>query len=98
GYFGGWIDDALMRLTEVFQTVPSVLLVIVLVAIFQPAILTIVIAIAAASWPPVARIVRAEFLSLRQREFVQSCVVVGMSELRIITTQILPNCIASVLV
>ena len=98
GYFRGWIDDALMRLTEVFQTVPNFILVIVLVAIFKPSIGKIVLAIGVVSWPPIARLVRAQFLSLREREFVQSCVVVGMSEARIIWTQILPNCLAPVIV
>jgi peptide/nickel transport system permease protein len=98
GYFRGWIDDALMRLTEVFQTVPNFIFVIVLVAIFKPSIGKIVLAIGVVSWPPIARLVRAQFLSLREREFVQSCVVVGMSEARIIWTQILPNCLAPVIV
>jgi peptide/nickel transport system permease protein len=98
GYFRGWIDDALMRLTEVFQTVPNFILVIVLVAIFKPSIGKIVLAIGVVSWPPIARLVRAQFLSLREQEFVQSCVVVGMSEARIIWTQILPNCLAPVIV
>jgi peptide/nickel transport system permease protein len=98
GYFRGWIDDALMRLTEVFQTVPNFILVIVLVAIFKPSIGKIVLAIGVVSWPPIARLVRAQFLSLRGQEFVQSCVVVGMSEARIIWTQILPNCLAPVIV
>jgi len=98
GYFGGRIDDALMRFTEVFQIMPNILLVIVLVAVFQPTLPTVVAAIAAASWPPVARIVRAEFMTLREREFVQSCIVIGMSEPRIIVTQILPNCLPPVIV
>jgi peptide/nickel transport system permease protein len=98
GYFRGWIDDALMRLTEVFQTVPNFIFVIVLVAIFKPSIGKIVLAIGVVSWPPIARLVRAQFLSLRGQEFVQSCVVVGMSEARIIWTQILPNCLAPVIV
>ena len=98
GYFRGWIDDVLMRFTEVFQTIPNFIFVIVLVAIFNPAIETIVVTIGIVSWPPIARLVRAEFLSLREREFVQSCVVIGMSEPRIIVTQILPNCLAPVIV
>jgi peptide/nickel transport system permease protein len=98
GYFGGWVDDLLMRITEVFQTMPHFIFVVVLVAIFQPAAATIVLAIAAVAWPGIARLLRAEFLSLRSREFVQSCIVVGMGELRIIFTQILPNCMAPVIV
>jgi peptide/nickel transport system permease protein len=98
GYFRGWADDALMRFTEVFQTIPNFIFVIVLVAIFKPSIRTIVLAIAIVSWPPIARLVRAEFLTLRQREFVQACIVLGMSESRIIWRQILPNCLAPVIV
>jgi peptide/nickel transport system permease protein len=98
GYFSGWIDDALMRLTEVFQTIPNFIFVIVLVTIFKPAIRTIVLAIAIVSWPPIARLVRAEFLTLRRREFVQACIVLGMTESRIIWRQILPNCLAPVVV
>ena len=98
GYFRGWIDDVLMRITETFQTIPNFIFAIVLVAIFKPTIETIVLTIGIVSWPPIARLVRAEFLSLREREFVQSCVVIGMSEPRIIMTQILPNCMAPVVV
>lgn len=98
GYFRGLLDDVLMRLTEVFQTVPNFLFVIVLVSIFQPSVVTISIAIGVVSWPPVARLVRGQFLTLRQRAFVESCVVIGMSTPRIIFTQILPNCIAPVVV
>jgi peptide/nickel transport system permease protein len=98
GYFRGWVDDLLMRVTEVFQTIPNFIFVIVLVAIFKPSIRTIVFAIAIVSWPPIARLVRAEFLTLRQREYVQACIVLGMSESRIIWRQVLPNCLAPVIV
>ncbi|HEU0070259.1 MAG TPA: ABC transporter permease [Alphaproteobacteria bacterium] len=98
GYFRGWIDDVLMRITEIFQTVPTFLLAVVLVAIFKPSMLTIVLAISAVTWPSIARLVRAEFLSLREREFVQSCVVIGMGETRIIFRQILPNCLPPIIV
>jgi peptide/nickel transport system permease protein len=98
GYFRGWIDDALMRVTELFQTIPNFLLAVVLVALFRASIVTIVLAISAVSWPAIARLVRGQFLSLREREFVQSCVVVGMGETRIIVTQILPNCLAPIVV
>jgi peptide/nickel transport system permease protein len=98
GYFRGWTDDVLMRITETFQTIPNFIFAIVLVAIFKPTIETIALTIGIVSWPPIARLVRAEFLSLREREFVQSCVVIGMSEPRIIVTQILPNCMAPVVV
>src|SRR3546814_16495046 len=70
GFYGGWVDDVLMRFTEFFQAIPQFAMAIVLVAIFKPSIYSIVGAIAVVSWPPVARLVRGEFLSLKQREFV----------------------------
>jgi len=84
GYFGGWIDATLMRFTELFQAIPSFALAIVLVAIFEPSVQSIVAAIAVVSWPPVARVVRAEFLSLRSREFVQAAEVLGRSRVSIV--------------
>jgi peptide/nickel transport system permease protein len=98
GYFGGLIDDMLSRITEVFQTIPHFVFVIVLVAVFQPSVATIIVAIAVVSWPPVARLVRGQFLTLRQRAFVESCILIGMNAPRIIFTQILPNCMAPVMV
>jgi peptide/nickel transport system permease protein len=98
GYFRGWVDDVLMRVTELFQTIPSFLLAIVLVALFKASLATIILAISAVSWPAIARLVRGQFLALREREFVQSCVVAGMGEARIIVTQILPNCLAPIVV
>lgn len=98
GYFGGWVDAALMRFTELFQAVPSFALAIVLVAIFQPSAGSIVTAIAVVSWPPVARLVRGEFLTLRQRDFVQAALLAGQSTPRIILTQILPNAMSPIIV
>lgn len=72
GYCGGRIDDALMRFTEFFQTIPQLAMAVVIVAIFNPTIYSIVAAISVVSWPPVARLVRGEFLTLKQREFVQA--------------------------
>jgi peptide/nickel transport system permease protein len=98
GFYGGWVNDVLMRITEMFQTMPQFILAVVLVAIFTPSVGAIVTALALVSWPPVARLVRAEFLSLREREFVQSCYAIGMSQRAIILTQILPNCLTPVIV
>ncbi len=98
GYFGGWVDDALMRFTEFFQTVPSFALAIVLVAIFQPSIESIIAAIAIVSWPPVARLVRGEVLSLRSREYVEAAILSGQSNLTIILRQVLPNTISPIIV
>ncbi|HEU0220746.1 MAG TPA: ABC transporter permease [Paracoccaceae bacterium] len=98
GYFGGWVDDALMRLTELFQSVPSFALAIVLVAIFQPHIVSIVIAIAVVSWPPVARLLRGEVMALRSREFVEAAVLSGQTSRTIILRQILPNTLSPIVV
>ncbi|AOY92137.1 ABC transporter permease [Cupriavidus sp. USMAA2-4] len=98
GYFGGWVDAALMRFTELFQAVPSFALALVLVAIFEPSIASIVTAIAVVSWPPVARLVRSEFLTLRQRDFVAAARLAGESTPRIILTQILPNATSPIVV
>jgi peptide/nickel transport system permease protein len=98
GYYGGLLDHALMRFTEFFQTIPSFALAIVLVAIFQPSTVSVIIAIGVVSWPPVARLVRAEFLSLRSREFVQASVVLGQRNTKIIVSQILPNTLSPVIV
>lgn len=98
GYFGGWIDDAAMRFTEFFQTIPSFALAIVIVAILQPSLTSIILAIGCVSWPPVARLVRGEVMSLRTREYVQAAVTLGQSTSRIIFSQILPNAIAPIIV
>ena len=98
GYFGGWLDDALMRFTEFFQTIPSFALAIVIVAILEPSISSIVLAIALVSWPPVARLVRGEVLSLRSREYVQAAVLSGLSPPAIIFRQVLPNTISPIIV
>ncbi|MGM0559646.1 MAG: ABC transporter permease [Pseudomonadota bacterium] len=98
GYYGGLVDDGVMRFTELFQTVPNFALAIVIVAILQPSVESVVLAIGIVSWPPVARLVRGEFLSLRSREFVQASVVLGQSNARIILTQILPNTLSPVIV
>jgi len=98
GYAGGFVDDALMRFTEFFQTIPSFALAIVLVAVLQPSMASIVLAIGVVSWPPVARLVRGEVLSLRSREYVQAAVTIGQSTPRIIFSQVLPNTIAPIIV
>lgn len=98
GYFGGWVDHAIVGFTEFFQTIPSFVLAVVLVAIFTPSIGAIVGAIAVVSWPPLARLVRAEFLSLRSREYVQAAILGGQSDLTIIVRHILPNSMSPIIV
>ncbi len=98
GYYGGWVDDVLMRITDAMQTIPSFLSAIAIVGIVGASLPTIVLAIAIVSWPMIARLVRAEFLRLRTYDFVQSCRIIGMSDFRIIFGQILPNCLAPIIV
>jgi len=98
GYAGGLIDDAVMRFTEFFQTIPSFVLAVVLVAIFSPSLGSIVVAIAIVSWPPIARVIRAEVLSLRSREFVQAAEVLGRSRRAIVCREILPNALSPLIV
>jgi peptide/nickel transport system permease protein len=98
GYYGGWVDDVLMRVTEAVQTIPTFLTALIIVALFKPSLATIVMAIAIVSWPRVARLVRAETLKLRGSDFVSACATFGMSDIRIIATQILPNCLAPLIV
>jgi peptide/nickel transport system permease protein len=98
GYYGGRVDDLLMRTTEFFQTIPTFLFAILLVAILAPSVASIVFAIAVVSWPAVARLVRGEFLSMRNREFVQAGICLGMSDSRVIFRHILPNCLSPIIV
>jgi peptide/nickel transport system permease protein len=98
GYHGGRIDSAIVHFTELFQTIPNFVLVVVTVAIFTPSLFSIVGAIALVSWPPLARLVRGEFLSLREREFVRAAITSGQSTTTIILRQILPNSLSPIIV
>ena len=98
GFYGGIVDNVLMRLTELFQTIPSFIFAIVLVAILSPSLTSTIIAIAVVSWPPIARLVRGEFMTLRRREYVEAAIVLGMGDLQTIFRQILPNCLSPIIV
>lgn len=98
GYYGGWVDNALMRFTEFFQVLPGLLFAIVVVALYGAKTLTIVLAIALISWPTIARLVRAEFLRQKNLEYVKSAKAIGASDARIIVKTILPNTLPVVIV
>jgi peptide/nickel transport system permease protein len=98
GYYGKFIDMIIMRFVDTMLCIPSFFLIITLIALFEPSIWIIMIVIGATSWMGVARLIRAEFLSLKQREFVLAARAAGAGDLRIIFMHILPNALAPVLV
>jgi peptide/nickel transport system permease protein len=98
GYAGGLVDMAIVRFTEIFQTIPSFVLAILMVAILTPSLGTIILAIALVSWPPLARLTRAQVMSVSQREFVQAARCQGQSTVSIVLRHVLPNAISPVIV
>lgn len=98
GYFGGPTDAVLVKVVEIFQVIPGFILLIVLVAIAQPSVTTITLAIGLVSWPSVARLVRAEFRSLREKDFVAAARAFGFGHERIMLREIMPNALPSVIV
>ncbi len=98
GYFGGGFDDALMRFTEFFQVIPRFFLALVAVALFEPSLLTITLVLGLTAWPMTTRLLRAQVLSVREREYVVAARALGASHLSILWRHILPNTIAPVVV
>ena len=98
GYFGGWIDDLLMRVTEMFMVIPVFVLALLLVALFGPSVGNVIVVISILSWPGTARLVRAEFLTLKSREFVEAARSLSAGHLDIIFSEILPNALAPVVI
>ncbi|SFH96213.1 ABC transporter permease [Albimonas pacifica] len=98
GFFGGWVDDLLMRVTEFFQVLPALLFAMVLVTLFSPSLATIAIAIGVVSWPQTARLTRAEFLRIRELEYVAAARSIGAKNSRIIFRVVLPNALPPLIV
>lgn len=98
GYYGGWLDSALMRISEFFQIIPRFFLAILIVALLGGGLEKTILVIGALSWPSVARITRAQFLSLKESEMVESARAIGFSDRHIILKEILPNAIAPAIV
>ncbi len=98
GYFGGWVDGILMRFVDLMLTIPTFFLILAVIAFLEPSIYNIMIVIGITSWMGVARLVRAEFMALKEREFVTAARAIGVSDLLIIVRHILPNAMAPVLV
>ncbi len=98
GYFGGWLDNLLMRITDIFLAIPAFMLLLILAGILGGTLLALIFAIGALNWMTVARLVRGQFLSLREREFVMAGQCIGASHWRLIAVYILPNTISSIIV
>ncbi len=98
GFYGGWVDNLLMRITEFFQVLPALLFAMVLVTLFSPSLTTIAIAIGVVSWPQTARLTRAEFLKIKQLEYVTAARAIGAKNKRIIWKVILPNALPPLIV
>lgn len=98
GYFGGKVDSVLMRVTDIFISFPSLVLALAFVAALGPGLEHVVMAITLTAWPPIARLARAEALSLRQADFVSAVRLQGASPLRILWKHIVPLCLPSVII
>jgi len=98
GYYGGWIDTLVMRFVDIMLCFPTFFLILAVIAFLDPSIWNIMIVIGLTSWMGVTRLIRAEFLSLRQRDFVLAAQALGASDFRLIFRHILPNAISPVLV
>lgn len=98
GFYGGWIDAVLMRLVDIMLCFPTFFLILAVIAFLEPSIWNIMIIIGLTGWMGVARLVRAEFLSLRERDFVLAARALGASDSRLIFRHILPNALSPVLV
>jgi len=98
GFFGGKVDAALMKITEFFQILPTLLFAMVLVTLFGQSLVTVTVAIGIVSWPPTARLTRAEFLRLRGLDFVKAARAAGASPLYLIGKVILPNAAPPIIV
>lgn len=98
GYFRGWIDSIIMRVTDVFLSIPVFFLILTVIAFFEASAFNIMLVIGLTSWPSLTRLVRGEFLSLRERDFVESARATGARDPRIIFRHILPNAMGPIIV
>lgn len=98
GYYRGWVDTLIMRLVDIMLSIPSFFLILAVIAFLTPSIINIMIVIGLTSWMGVTRLVRAEFLSLTEREFVQASRTLGAKDMRLIFTHLLPNSLTPIIV
>lgn len=98
GYFGGWLDNILMRITDIFLAIPGFMLLLIVAGILGGTLPALIIAIGALNWMTVARLVRAQILTLKQQEYVLAAYSIGASHARLIFVYLLPNTISSIIV
>lgn len=98
GYYGKWVDILIMRFVDIMLCFPTFFLILAVIALLEPSIINIMIIIGVTSWMGVARLIRAEILSLKERDFIYAERAIGASDLRIITRHLIPNAMAPVLV
>lgn len=98
GYFGGWLDIAVSGLTDIVWSFPVILLSIALVAMLQPGLTSSMIALGLATWPSYARVIRAQVIAIKEREYVEAARAIGCSSFRLIIRHVLPNVLSPVIV
>ena len=98
GYFGGWVDEVLMRITDIFLAFPKLILALALVAVLGPGMVNAVLAIALTSWPPYARVARAETLTVRNSDYIAAVKLQGAGASRVIWGHVVPMCLPSVII
>jgi len=98
GYYGKWVDTIIMRFIDIMLCFPTFFLILAVIALLEPSIINIMVIIGATSWMGMARLMRAEILSLKERDFIYAERAIGASDLRIITRHLIPNAMAPVLV
>lgn len=98
GFFGGWVDTALSRVTELFQVLPALLFAMVLVTLFTPSLTVVIFAIGVVAWTGTARLARAEFMRLRNLEYANAARAMGAGPLRLMLREILPNALPPLIV
>ncbi|MNO55594.1 Glutathione transport system permease protein GsiD [compost metagenome] len=98
GYFGGWVDHVIMRLTDIFMSFPYIMLILVVASIVGPGLVNIILILGVLGWPGVARLVRGNVLSVKESDYVKAGYVLGFGHIRMLFSHILPNVIAPILV
>ncbi|MDQ3653581.1 MAG: ABC transporter permease [Chloroflexota bacterium] len=98
GFFGGWVDQLVMRFTDILLAIPLILLLITAAALFRPSLQTTIVVIGASSWPGTARLVRGQFLALKGQEFVTAARAMGANPVRIMVQHLFPNTLAIIIV